>query len=375
MPIDPPRASALVALVLPLFTGCAGPSATAREPDPAGSAWGPLVPIEQVEFEHHTDLELVPLALDGLPAWLHAFEIERPDGSRAVLYTSGDDGAFTSRKPLLVWFEGSGAQSVFRRFPEGLSGGLFTYLVAEHSDRFHVVVVEKRGIEFTGGSEQHGNAEGASREYHEHATWEGRVGDGCLALDALLDHPMVDASLVLALGHSEGGDIAAGVAAVRDDVTHVAVLAGAGGCQWAELVMLLRHDLREEGLGETEIEEAVQQLFDDYRAIMAAPDSVDDLFYGHAYRRWSSFGRRTPTESLVDAKAAIYLAQGTTDNAVPIESFDHVVVELLRRGRADVTVRRYPGADHGFATPDDVEQNGILEALDAAVAWCEGGVE
>ena len=52
-----------------------------------------------------------------------------------------------------------------------------------------------------------------------------------------------------------------------------------------------------------------------------------------------------------------------------IESFDHVVIELLRHGRTNVTVRRVPDADHGFATPDDHEQMGILQALDAAVAW------
>jgi pimeloyl-ACP methyl ester carboxylesterase len=377
MPIAPPRALAPLALVLSLFapallTSCAGPSAAEREAESSDSPWRPLVPIEEVEFEHHTGLDLEPVEIDGLPGWARAFAIERPDGSRAVIYVSGDaDGAFTTRKPLLLWFQGSGAQSVFKRYPQGLSGGLFAYLGAEHSDRFHVVVIEKRGVEFLGGTEHSGNAEGASREFHEHSTWEGRVGDGCLVLDALLEHPMVDRSCVLAVGHSEGGDIAAGLAAVRDEVTHVAVLAGAGGCQWAELVMLLRHDLREEGLTETEIEEEVQKLFASYSAIMEAPDSVDDMFYGHAFRRWSSYGRRTPAESLVDAKAAIYLAQGTTDTAVPIESFDHVVVELLRRGRTDVTVRRYPDADHGFATPDDVEQNGILEALDAAVAWCE----
>lgn len=366
------RLSSFALLALPfVLAACAGPRAA--DPDPsandASAAWRAPVPIEAVVFERAPRQPLEPLAIDELPGAYAAFEFARTDGSRGVAYTSATDGeAFGERKPLLLWCEGSGAQSVFGRWPQGLSGGLFAYLVDRWGDRFHVVVCEKRGVDFCGSADVHGSSVGATTEYHEHATWEGRVGQNCALIDALLAHPMVDASQVFVIGHSEGGDVAAGIASMRDEVTQVATLAGAGGCQWAEMMMLVRDQARDEGEDEATAEAWVASVENDLAKLMADPESTDAILWGHAHRRWSSFGRRTPVDSLLATDAAIYMAQGTRDTAVPIESFDVVVVELLRHGKRP-TVVRVPDADHGFATPDDAEQDGILEALDAAVEW------
>ena len=368
-----PRVAALLlpSLLLPLATatGKAGPLQDAERSAAAQDAWSPLTPIDPAEFPRHADTRLEPFEHEELPTDVCAIEVERPDGTFGLAFVSAADGVLATKKPLLLWNEGSGANSVFTRWPQGLSGGLFRYLAATFGDRYHVVAVEKRGVDFGQRAPQGSEDLQASETYHEFATWEGRVGEACLVLDALLAHPNVDDEHVLVLGHSEGGDVAAGIAAVREEVTHVAVLSGAGGCQWAELMMLARQQGRAQGLSEEDVEAQVAALEADYRAIMEDPLSIRKRFYGHAYRRWSSFGRRPPVESLLAAQARIYLAIGTRDQAVPIESFDHAVVELMRHGRTDVTVRRVPGADHGFATPDDVDQNGILQALEEAVAW------
>lgn len=346
---------------------CAAPDTT-RAPLDGQIPWTAPVPIEDVSFER-VGAPIVPLEVEGLPPGFAAIGFERHDGTRGVAYANAPAGApLVERKPLLLWCEGSGAQSVFQRWPQGLSAGLFGYLVQAHGDDFHVVVCEKRGVEFGGGRENQGSSQNATRLYHEHATWEGRVGQNCALVDALLEHPMVDASHVLVLGHSEGGDVAAGVAAMRDGVTHVATLAGAGGCQWAEMMTLVRDQARDEGEDEATAEAWVASVEQDLARLMDDPESVDAMLWGHAHRRWSSFGRRTPVDSLLATRAAIYMAQGTRDTAVPIESFDVVVVELLRHGKRP-TVVRVPDADHGFATPDDIEGDGILEALDAAVRW------
>jgi len=360
-----------LALVLAHFVAaCAGPSVQQEAAHaPAAAVWRAPVPIDAVVVERAPRAALAPVTIDELPAGFAAFAFTRGDGTRGLAYADAPSGApFATRKPLLLWCEGSGAQSVFRRTPRGFSSGLFGYLSAEWGDRFHVVVCEKRGVAFAEDREDPGSAGGASREYHEHATWEGRVGQNCALLDALLAHPMVDASQVFVIGHSEGGDVAAGVAAMRAEVTQVATLAGAGGCQWAEMMMLVRDEARRAGEDEATAESWVASIEADLARLMADPDSVDAMLWGHAHRRWTSFGRRTPVDSLLATDAAIYMAQGTRDTAVPIESFDVVVVELLRHGKRP-TVVRVPDADHGFATPDDTEQVGILEALDAAVRW------
>ncbi|MEZ5977850.1 MAG: alpha/beta fold hydrolase [Planctomycetota bacterium] len=361
--------TAIVLVPFLVLASCCAPSTRAD----GGERGGP-VPIEDVEVPYRSGVRPEPLAIPGLPEPFHAVRFDRTDGSHGVAYLSNTPCARGERKPVLLWCEGSGAQSVFARYPEGLSAGLFGYLAEVYGERFHVAVVEKRGVGFAESVEQPGSAEGASREYQLHATWEDRVTDQCTLLDALLERDDVDPTLVLVIGHSEGGDVASGLAAVRDEVTHVAVLAGAGPSQFAELLGLARGEMRAEGASEEEIEDMLRWHEREYAKVLANPDSVDDMFYGHAYRRWGSFVQRPPVDSLCDAKARIYLAQGTRDRAVPIESFDLVLVELLRRGK-DVTWKRLLGADHNFQTENDQSGDGILRALDEVVAWAEEGRE
>jgi acetyl esterase/lipase len=75
-------------------------------------------------------------------------------------------------------------------------------------------------------------------------------------------------------------------------------------------------------------------------------------------------------EGLSRSRARLFIAHGSDDVSVPIESFDFLVAELLRRGRKDVTTRRYPGRDHSFMkTGAEPGYEGFLEVLDEVVSW------
>lgn len=305
-----------------------------------------------------------------LPPSFKQTEALRQDESKLTIFLGNSEGSLDGRKPLLIYVEGSGAQSHFIKLDEKrIAAGIIGLLANRYGKSHHVVCSEKRGVPF-GFSAQRGTGEGGSIEYNKHATLESRVADVRLLLDTLLAEDNVDKTQVILLGHSEGADVVARVAAVDTRVTHVAFLSGGGTAQFFDFYVQQRKSLAEKGATAEEVEAAISELERQIKDILANPESEEKFFAGHAYKRWSSFATVAAAENLVKTKAHLFLAHGSADQAVPIESFDYLVVELLRHGRTDVTVRRYPDRDHSFIkVGDDPSNDPFLEVVDEVVAW------
>lgn len=306
-----------------------------------------------------------------LPPMFRQLDARRADGSNLSIYLGDFDNGLASKKPLLVFVDGSGAHSQFMVRDGKVGYGLFGFIADRFRNEFHVTTAEKRGIEFGYFPKEHfGSAEDAPEEYQHHATYEGRTGDVCLLIDTLLKQPNVDANRVVLMGMSEGADVAAHAAARDPRVTHVIFMSGGGPTQFFDLVTLRRKAMARDGASAEEIDSAVREMETEYRDIMARPDAFDKFFAGHAYKRWASFCAHPPVESLATSRAKLFLAHGTEDRSVPIESFDFTVSDLIRRGRKNVTVRRFPGRDHSLGDPK-AEQKGppMVDVIDEAVRW------
>lgn len=296
-------------------------------------------------------------------------DVARPDGSAATIFVSDFEESFASRKPLLLYLEGSGASSQFIRDGNMSGYGIYGLVADRASDRFHVATVEKRGVPFGSQAERPGSAIGASEEYLRHATLEERVGDVRLALTALLSQPTVDSTRVMLIGHSEGADVAAVVAGRDERVTHVACLAGGSAPQFFDSFVSRRNELRAAGATAQEIAKSLAELEQQIRTILADPDSTEKFWRGHPYKRWATFAARAAADELVETSANVFVAQGSEDRAVPIESFDYLVVRLLASGKPGVTIKRYPGRDHGFGGKDVEAGDGLMEVIEEVIDW------
>ncbi len=309
---------------------------------------------------------------DELPRGFAEWHIPRRDGSLMTAFLAHHQHDPAVRKPLLVYLDGSGAQSQFTRRDQAVGYGMFGLVGSIAAEKYHVVGIEKRGAVF-GEAGTPGSAQAASREYQEHATFEDRVGDACLLLATLLEEPTVDPTRVLLMGHSEGAGVAVGVAAREPRVTHVAFLSGTGPSQFFDLIVLRRKAMQKAGVPAEEIESSVGQLESDFRAILADPTSTDKLFMGHAYRRWASFGKRSAIDDMLASKCKLYLAHGSEDTNVSVESFDLTTIELLRAGRAGVTVRRFPGRDHSLRDPAFTANSPpMTDVIEDVLQWAAG---
>ena len=168
----------------------------------------------------------------------------------------------------------------------------------------------------------------------------------------------------------EGADVAAAVTAQDDRVTHVAYLSGGGAAQFFDFFVQTRKRLAKEGASPEEVETQIAGLEEQIREILADPESETKMFAGHAYKRWSTFATVAAADNLAAGKAKLFLAHGVEDESVPIESFDQLVVDLLRKGRQNVTVRRYPGCDHSYIRVGEEPSNDPFQkVIGEVIAW------
>jgi uncharacterized protein (TIGR03067 family) len=290
-------------------------------------------------------------------------------GRVITFYLSHPPSNATEKLPVAVFIQGSGCASVFSRRDGKVSGGLQNLLLAAGKGRLRVLVVEKPGVQFGDVPKQPGSSEEGSADFRrEHVLprWVEAVHAALLAGQQL---PDVDWSRTLVVGHSEGGIVAAHLAAAEPRVTHVAVLAGGGPTQLFDLATLAAQPRQPDEPPEAAARR-VQQVYAGWDQVSADPDSADKLWMGHPYRRWSSFLKTSPLEGLLASRAAVFLAQGTADRAVSVASFDVLRAELTARGR-DVTAERLEGCDHGFRKPDDppTSYEGFNGVCGRAIDW------
>ena len=246
-------------------------------------------------------------------------------------------------KGLLVYLGGSGRGSVLRHAPQ-LAGVLAMGV--------EVVVAEKRGMGEEGVLDE--------QAYLEHADKPTRVADALRVVEAHARHLAPSAPLVL-VGGSEGGDVAAAVAARSPRVTHL-VLIGCGGgwSQERELRVLLRDHAGYLGLrDEVDLDVQLARMRSDPRSLT--------LWAGHPYRRWTSYLWSPPLDDLLGVEVPVFLVHGDRDGSVPVQSARAVQIAFARVGKGNLTYVELAGVDHALNQADGVSAFPRVEV--ALIAW------
>lgn len=209
-----------------------------------------------------------------------------------------------------------------------------------------VVMIERRGVQ------QDGTVDAATAR--RFATKPQRTADHRAAIDEYLARVKPSGPVIL-VGASEGGDVAAEVAAADPRITHVILMGSGGG--WTQAEEFRWFIAEKDGyLGM----ESVADLDAKMAEIRADPDG-DTEWLGHPRRRWATFMFDRPADDLLRVNAPILMLQGDADQNVPVGSARALRDAFAAAGKQNLRYVEYPGVDHRFQRADGTSVFPLVE--------------
>ena len=215
---------------------------------------------------------------------------------------------------------------------------------------FVVVLLQPRGVAADGTIDQD--------EFWKYDLRQRRVADQVAVMDAYLAN---NSRPVLLAGTSQGGVVAAGIAATDPRISHLLMMASGGGWTQAEELTLFV----QRGEGPPRIT-TVAELEAKFAEIRAKPDS-SELWAGHPFRMWSSYLWFRPMDGLLPLDIPIFLAQGQADKASPVESARAMRDEFEKLAKSNLSYAEYPGLNHHFA--NEAGESRLVDLQQDAFVW------
>lgn len=275
------------------------------------------------------------------------------------------------KKPVLVFLDGSGNESLFtyRKAHDGQETkfSVIPFDFKKVSKSFHILLISKPHTPlFRKLSIDENTPEDSV--YHKYLSAEWRIESASKALKILLKNYKVDKQKIVVMGYSEGAQVAPRLAVRNPNITHCMAFVGGGLNQLYDEVIRLRMQAESGQLSHQVASQKIDSLFMDFQKIYAKPNSTKDFWFGHTFKRWSSFTKIPNIDFYKQLKIPIYIAQGTADvNTSPL-SADYLRLEFFRLGKNNLTFKSYSDCDH-FFTNQNTGVNILDEVVEAAFNW------
>jgi pimeloyl-ACP methyl ester carboxylesterase len=289
------------------------------------------------------------------PGW-DKWRLERGALPKLDVYVARDG----ERRPLVVLIQGSKCYPLFSYRDRDGKRTLVTQLIfGDEGDsltdpKVHLAAVERRGLQSFGARP---TERPQCTDQFGAVTKPDRVQDVADAVLALSRQPWVDG--VLLVGHSEGADVASGVAKrLKDEIKAVALLGGAGATQFFDFVA----EAHQKGDWKQ-----VGRAFGDL--IWMTGGSANGRYNGLPIERWKTFAiDSTPLDDLRPLTVPVFVAQGGADGHASVEGSDVMVLELLRDARRKVSYLVLPDDDHDFMSQRTHEDHRV-KVLHDFIVW------
>jgi len=160
---------------------------------------------------------------------------------------------------------------------------------------------------------------------------------------------------VIVIGHSEGSDVVAKLGTINKKITHIGFWSGGGNTQYYDFALMIRKKVIAGEITEQEGVHELEQLFVEIKDIYKHPKSIEKQWLGHPYRKWVH-ATEPAIDNLLKIDIPIFVAAGTKDKAVPIESSLLIPVEFIKHQKTNLTYKMYSNLDHSFLVVDKKKQ-------------------
>jgi hypothetical protein len=250
---------------------------------------------------------------------------------------------------IFLYIQGSSAMSLYQVKKENGSVSIGTTVPFDFAtipDNYLFVVISRKGFPF---STEMDKPFSIPKSYFENQTLEYRANQADLVINDIYKKLNKQVDKIIALGHSEGSDVVAKLGTINKKITHFGYWSGGGNTQFIDFVTFIRKDVDKGNLTEEQAKVKIDSLFNDLRDIMSNPNATDKFWQGgdNSYKRWSHFSE-PPIENLLQIDKPLYVAIGTKDQAVTVESAYLIPIEFIRHKKDNLTFKAYPNLDHGF---------------------------
>lgn len=188
--------------------------------------------------------------------------------------------------------------------------------------------------------------------YYENESLDYRVWQYDNVINHITNTFLKNAEKVVVLGHSEGSDVVAKLGTLNKKITHIGFWSGSGNTQYNDFALFIRQEVSKGIIDETSALKKLDSLYTQIEDIENNRTSINKFWLNNTYKRWHEFSE-PPVENLLKIDVPIFVAIGTKDQAVPIESSLIIKTEFLRHHKNNLTFNIYPNLDHGFETVPD----------------------
>lgn len=262
-------------------------------------------------------------------------------------YLSSD--STNTKKPLLIYLDGSGAFPLFQKLDAGIGSTVVIDFQQLRND-YKILLISKPGVPFIDTVESDGNGFPIYKEpteYKEKISLSWRVESANSIINNLIIKEKIDTSRIVVLGFSEGAQVAPKLAKENDNITHLLLFGGNGLNQLLDPIINARLKATRGQISEIDAQKEIDSLFIEYKRLYDEPNNTKKQWWGHTYKRWSSFTETDPYKYLLELNIPIYIANGSLDEN-SVLSADYIQLEFIKNKKENLTYKTYPNCDHQF---------------------------
>ncbi|HSV24279.1 MAG TPA: alpha/beta fold hydrolase [Xanthobacteraceae bacterium] len=177
--------------------------------------------------------------------------------------------------------------------------------------------------------------------------WEESIEDVIAAVALLAGRQEIDAKKIVIVGHSLGGMLAPRIAAGRNDIAGVIIMAGPTRPIPLIMVVQAEYLANLDGPADETIKKVVEETkAEATRAMMAKPGNVGPNILRAPARYWADLNAYDPAATAAKLSLPLLILQGERDYQVTADDLKRFKTALA--GRRNVTIREFPPLNHLF---------------------------